>query len=94
VSQPTWGVDVGASAFIRQTIIDLSRNGAAVLVVSEELDELFEICDRLLVICQGKVSPPLMRTTTDREEIGLLMTGRTMNEPTSANGSGDIALQD
>ncbi|RUY59547.1 ABC transporter ATP-binding protein, partial [Mesorhizobium sp. M7A.F.Ca.CA.001.09.2.1] len=60
VSQPTWGVDVGASVFIRQTIVDLSRAGAAVLVVSEELDELFEICDRLLVICQGRVSPPLI----------------------------------
>ncbi|TPM14158.1 ABC transporter ATP-binding protein [Mesorhizobium sp. B2-3-5] len=94
VSQPTWGVDVGASAFIRQTILDLSRAGAAVLVVSEELDELFEICDRLLVICQGRVSPPLMRKTTDREEIGLLMTGRTMSKDTMASGSGDVALQD
>ncbi|KUM23950.1 ABC transporter [Mesorhizobium loti] len=90
VSQPTWGVDVGASAFIRQTIVDLSRAGTAVFVVSEELDELFEICDRLLVICQGRVSPPLVRTSTDREEIGLLMTGRTM----SKDRSGDVALQD
>ena len=56
MSQPTWGVDVGAAAFIRQTLVDLSRAGAAVLIVSEELDELFEICDRLLVICQGSVS--------------------------------------
>ena len=62
VSQPTWGVDVGAAAFIRQTLVDLSRAGAAVLVVSEELDELFEICDRLLVICKGRVSAPLVRT--------------------------------
>ncbi|WP_054309767.1 ABC transporter ATP-binding protein [Mesorhizobium sp. 1M-11] len=75
VSQPTWGVDVGAAAFIRQNILDLSRAGSAVLVVSEELDELFEICDRLLVICQGQVSPPLIRTKTNREEVGLLMTG-------------------
>ncbi|MEI8719772.1 ABC transporter ATP-binding protein [Mesorhizobium sp. ISC11] len=94
VSQPTWGVDVGASAFIRQTIVDLSRAGAAVLVVSEELDELFEICDRLLVICQGRVSPPLVRKTTDREEVGLLMTGRTMGTDQMAIGSGDVALQD
>ncbi|PLU14568.1 ABC transporter [Sinorhizobium medicae] len=74
VSQPTWGVDVGAAAFIRQTLVDLSRAGAAVLVVSEELDELFEICDRLLVISNGRVSPPLIRKQTNREEIGLLMT--------------------
>ncbi len=63
----TWGVDVGAAAFIRQTLVDLSRAGAAVLVVSEELDELFEICDRLLVISNGRVSPPLIRKQTNRE---------------------------
>ena len=45
-AQPTWGVDVGASAQIRQALIDLRDEGVAVLVVSEELDELFEICDR------------------------------------------------
>ncbi|MBL8583924.1 MAG: ABC transporter ATP-binding protein [Rhizobiaceae bacterium] len=77
VSQPTWGVDVGASAFLRQTLVDLSRAGAAIIVVSEELDELFEICDRLLVICQGRLSSSLDRRKTDREEIGLLMTGGT-----------------
>ncbi|TPJ50987.1 ABC transporter ATP-binding protein [Mesorhizobium sp. B2-7-1] len=92
VSQPTWGVDVGASAFIRQTIVDLSRAGTAVFVVSEELDELFEICDQLLVICQGRVSPPLVRASTDREEIGLLMTGRTTSN--DQKGSGSVALQD
>lgn len=77
VSQPTWGVDVGAAAFIRQSIIDLSRSGAAVLVISEELDELFEISDRLLVMCQGRISAPLVTGQTNREEVGLLMTGIT-----------------
>jgi general nucleoside transport system ATP-binding protein len=91
VSQPTWGVDVGATAFIRQTIIDLSRAGAAVLVVSEELDELFEICDRLLVMCQGRMSAPLIRTETNREEVGLLMTRG--DRGATANGSGNVALQ-
>jgi simple sugar transport system ATP-binding protein len=92
VAQPTWGVDVGASAFIRQTLVDMSRAGAAVLVVSEELDELFEICDRLLVICQGRVSAPLVRTATDREEVGLLMTGLNGNNAI-ASGSGEFAPQ-
>lgn len=91
VSQPTWGVDVGAAAFIRQTLVDLSRQGAAVLVISEELDELFEICDRLLVICRGEVSAPLIRRQTDREEIGLLMT-RTRDNGTTKRG--EVALQD
>ena len=55
-AQPTWGVDVGAAAQIRQALIDLRDDGVAVLVVSEELDELFEICDRLAVIAQGRLS--------------------------------------
>lgn len=92
VSQPTWGVDVGAAAFLRQTLIDLSRAGAAVLVVSEELDELFEICDRLLVICQGQVSAPLHTAETDREEVGLLMTR--LGGQDSDKRSGELALQD
>src|SRR5690606_8274874 len=56
-AQPTWGVDVGAAAFIRQAIIDLRNRGCAVLVISEELDELFEICDRIAVIAKGRLSP-------------------------------------
>ena len=75
VSQPTWGVDVGAAAYIRQTLVDLSRNGAAVLVISEELDELFEICDRLHVLCRGRMSPPHARGEVSVDEVGLLMTG-------------------
>jgi len=74
-SQPTWGVDVGAATAIRQALIDLRNRGAAVLVVSEELDELFEICDRILVIAQGRVSPPRRTSETSIEEIGLWMSG-------------------
>jgi hypothetical protein len=59
VSQPTWGVDVGAAAQIRAELLALRDAGCAVLVVSEELDELFEICDRLVVIAQGRVSPSI-----------------------------------
>jgi simple sugar transport system ATP-binding protein len=92
VSQPTWGVDVGAAAFIRQTLVDLSRDGTAVLIVSEELDELFEICDRLLVICNGRLSHSLTRTKTDREEIGMLMTG--LGNGAAANNGGSVALHD
>ena len=75
VSQPTWGVDVGAAAYVRQTLIDLSRSGQAVVVISEELEELFEICDRIYVICQGQLSHSLDRAKTNIEEVGLLMTG-------------------
>jgi simple sugar transport system ATP-binding protein len=75
VAQPTWGVDVGAAAFIRQSIIDLRNKGCAVLVISEELDELFEICDRLAVIAKGRLSPAKPTAQTNVEEIGVWMSG-------------------
>jgi simple sugar transport system ATP-binding protein len=78
-AQPTWGVDVGAAAQIRQALLDLRDNGVAVLVVSEELDELFEICDRLAVIAQGRLSDPKPVRETNAEEIGLLMSGSFIN---------------
>ena len=59
VAQPTWGVDVGAAAQIRAELVALRDAGCAVLVISEELDELFEICDRLVVIAKGRLSPPM-----------------------------------
>ena len=74
-AQPTWGVDVGAAAQIRQALLDLRDSGVAVLVVSEELDELFEICDRLAVIAQGRLSAARPVSETNAEEIGLLMSG-------------------
>jgi ABC-type uncharacterized transport system ATPase subunit len=74
-AQPTWGVDVGAAAQIRQALIDLRDEGVAVLVVSEELDELFEICDRLAVIARGRLSAPTPTRMTNAEAIGLLMSG-------------------
>jgi simple sugar transport system ATP-binding protein len=74
-AQPTWGVDVGAAAQIRQALLDLRDAGVAVLVVSEELDELFEVCDRLCVIAQGRLSDAKPVRETNAEEIGLLMSG-------------------
>ena len=75
VAQPTWGVDVGAAAFIRQALIDLRTSGTAILVISEELDELFEICDRIAVIAKGRLSPARRTTDTNVEEIGVWMSG-------------------
>jgi simple sugar transport system ATP-binding protein len=74
-AQPTWGVDVGAAAQIRQALLNLRDAGVAVLVISEELDELFEICDRLAVIAQGRLSEGKRAADTNAEEIGLLMSG-------------------
>jgi general nucleoside transport system ATP-binding protein len=86
ISQPTWGVDIGASAQIRGEILALRDRGCAILVVSEEVDELFEISDRLLVIAQGKVSPSINIGQANVEQIGLWMSGlwETAGEATHA----------
>jgi simple sugar transport system ATP-binding protein len=75
VAQPTWGVDVGAAIRIRQELIDLRDAGVAILVLSEELDELFTICDRIAVLAGGRLSPALARKRWTAESIGIAMTG-------------------
>jgi simple sugar transport system ATP-binding protein len=75
VSQPTWGVDVGAAADIRGELVRLRDAGAAVLVVSEELDELFEITDRLVMMARGRMSPGVTTSGATVEQVGIWMSG-------------------
>jgi ABC-type uncharacterized transport system ATPase subunit len=75
VNQPTWGVDAGAAAKIRQSLIELARAGSAVLVISQDLDELFEISDAIAVMHNGELSRPLPIAEATFEKIGLLMGG-------------------
>ncbi len=75
VSQPTWGVDVGAAAQIRGELLKLRDAGCAVLVVSEEIEELFDICDRLYVMARGRLSPSLPRAGATLERVGQWMSG-------------------
>jgi len=75
VNQPTWGVDAGAAARIRQALIELARSGSAVLVISQDLDELFEISDAIAVMHNGELSKPLPIAEATFEKIGLLMGG-------------------
>lgn len=75
VAQPTWGVDVGAAAQIRGEIVKLREAGCAVLVMSDELDELFELCDRLHVIAQGRLSPSIEAAKATPSLVGEWMSG-------------------
>jgi ABC-type uncharacterized transport system ATPase subunit len=75
VAQPTWGVDVAASALIRQRIIDLAARGVAVLVISEDLGEILEMCDSVAVIAGGRLSPLRKVSETNAQEIGQWMAG-------------------
>jgi simple sugar transport system ATP-binding protein len=88
VSQPTWGVDVGAAAQIRGALLALRDAGCAVLVVSEELDELFEISDRLVVIAQGRLSPTVPVAEATIERIGEWMSGLWPGAPGAAAAEG------
>lgn len=88
VSQPTWGVDVGAAVVIRQALLDLRGKGAAILLISEELDELFEIADRIAVIAGGRLTEAKPTRLTDRDQIGIAMSGDRAPRETASRESG------
>lgn len=75
VNQPTWGLDVGATAYVHQQLLDAAERGAGVILISEDLDELFQIADRIQVMYQGSLSDPVPTGEVDRAELGLLMSG-------------------
>ncbi len=74
VNQPSWGIDAAAARAIRQALVDQAAAGAAVLVISQDLDEIFEIADRIAVIAHGELSPARAAHETTRNAVGLLMT--------------------
>lgn len=80
INQPSWGVDAGAATHIRQSIVDLAHAGTAVLIISQDLDEIFELSDKIAVMFDGRLSPATPTLQTSREEIGLLMAGVNENE--------------
>ncbi len=75
VNQPTWGVDASAAADIRQALLDLAKNGTAIVCISQDLDELMEISDRFAALNEGRLSEPRPAKGLSIEEIGLMMGG-------------------
>ena len=75
VNQPTWGVDASAAAAIRQALLDLAAGGTAVVVISQDLDELMEIADRFGALNEGRLSRVRPTSELNIEEIGLMMGG-------------------
>ena len=75
VNQPTWGVDASAAASIRQALLDLAANGSAVVVISQDLDELMEISDRFAALNEGRLTEPKPAKGLSVDEIGLMMGG-------------------
>ena len=74
--QPAHGLDVGATEFVHDKLIEQRNRGSAVLLISTELDEVFELSDRISVIYNGKIAATMDRSEADRGKIGMLMTGK------------------
>ncbi|MEZ5732094.1 MAG: ABC transporter ATP-binding protein [Paracoccaceae bacterium] len=75
VNQPTWGVDAAAAAFIRQALLDLAGKGAAVVVISQDIDEIMEIADRFAALNEGRLSDPVPTKGLTIDQIGLMLGG-------------------
>jgi ABC-type uncharacterized transport system ATPase subunit len=91
VNQPSWGIDAAAATAIRQALLDCATAGAAVLVISQDLDEILDLADRIAVITAGHLSMAVKKSETDRERIGLLMTGSPDLSHATGQGSVDAA---
>lgn len=75
VNQPTWGVDAGAAVRIHSALSALSADGAAIVLVSQDLDELFALSHTVAVLCDGTLSAPEPAASMTRERVGLMMAG-------------------
>ncbi|MDY6011136.1 MAG: ABC transporter ATP-binding protein [Duodenibacillus sp.] len=75
IDQPTWGVDVGAATVIHNALMRLREEGAGILIVSEEVDELYAVCDRIAVMYRGCLSPAVPVSSIATDELGRWMAG-------------------
>jgi len=75
VNQPTWGLDVGAVAYVHQRLLEARAGGAAILLISEDLDEIFAMADRIGVMHAGHLGPARLAQEWDLAAIGLAMAG-------------------
>ena len=76
ISHPTWGIDAGAELSIRQALINLSQEGTSIIIISQDIDELIEITDRISIIYKGNLSIPIETKNISIEKLGLLMGGK------------------
>src|SRR5258708_25498835 len=93
VAEPAWGVDGGGAQLIRQALIDLRDQGVALLVISEELDELLSISDRLAVLAAGRLSPSVRPAETSIEQIGTWMSGKFGDRANQSSVSANSQLE-
>lgn len=77
VAQPTRGVDIGAAEYIHERLLDQRSQGSAILIISEDLDEVMQLSDRIVVLLDGKIMGEVERGQGSVRDIGLLMSGVT-----------------
>ena len=80
VSQPTWGVDIGAATTIRQKLLNLSQTGKAVILISQDLEEIFQLSDKIAVLNNGNLSEVLSANDISAANVGLLMGGNSKSQ--------------
>jgi simple sugar transport system ATP-binding protein len=90
-NQPTRGVDVGAIEFLRETLLEQRADGTGILLVSEDIDEVFELSDRVLVISGGKIVAETTPESADRETVGLWMAGEAPDTAAAPTRTADAA---
>jgi len=86
-SQPTRGLDVGATEYVHQKLIEQKQRGAAVLLISEDLDEILVLSDRILVIYEGRIAGEFAAENADIQAIGALMTGANLSPEAGLAGA-------
>ena len=85
VAHPTWGIDAAAAIVIHGALEEMAHSGTAILVVSQDLDELFTLCARIAVMSHGRLSPAMARDTLSRETVGRLLGEQNPNVLLAAN---------
>jgi general nucleoside transport system ATP-binding protein len=87
IDQPTRGLDVGATEYVRSKVIDARKKGTAVLLISSELDEILDLSDRILVLFKGEIMGTLQGGAVDIQDLGLMMAGTRQTELHQAKGN-------
>jgi general nucleoside transport system ATP-binding protein len=90
-NQPTWGLDIGAVAYVHQQLLDAAAAGSAVLVISEDLDEVFALADRIAVMHQGRLTAAWPSAQWSRAAIGLAMVGAAPAQDRAADCSSNVS---
>ncbi|MDH4050484.1 MAG: ABC transporter ATP-binding protein, partial [Rubrivivax sp.] len=86
-NQPTWGLDVGAVAYVHQQLLDAAAAGCAVLLISEDLDEVFALADRVAVMHRGHLGEPRPTADWTLPAIGLAMAGSAPDRAETADAA-------